>query len=399
MVAQTISGRAAAAARAGAATARAAAAAAVAVLLLAGVPTTSAATSVGDLPPSVRALPMDRLLSLFEVSFETPNVAGEIARHRAWAPPVADEVAACDGLARVIREYPRTSDARRALLDIGGIYARKGDWRSAEAPFRYVMEMMKGQSAARIAHFRLIEMYRYAGAPGRMDPITECRAAVNAYAGTPEEGLGRMLLGDLLAERRSFEAAFAEFERVIEQFPNQPYTSYARIRYALALTGGGEYERAREVLAPVLEDPVWAGRAYWARGEAYRGEGNTDAAVADYRRGAQAADSLWIRGESCLELGHIYASKFQLGPAREWLQACLAITPSRPDRLEIRREIINNLYASGAYVEAAEGAIELEMYVLNAPARYSEAEITETTRLCDDILDRCEMRLSGTGGE
>ncbi|MCJ7821817.1 MAG: tetratricopeptide repeat protein, partial [Armatimonadetes bacterium] len=173
---------------------------------------------------------MDRLLSLFEVSFETPNVAAEIARHRAWAPPVADEVAACDGLARVIRDYPRTSDARRALLDIGGIYARKGDWRSAEAPFRYVMEMMEGQSAARIAHFRLIELYRYAGTPQGVDAIDECRAAVAAYAGTDEEGLGRMLLADMLAARESFQPAFEEFQRVVDRFPGRPYTNYARIR-------------------------------------------------------------------------------------------------------------------------------------------------------------------------
>jgi len=40
-----------------------------------------------ELPPSLRALPMDALLSLFSVSFETPSMAAEVARLRAWGRP------------------------------------------------------------------------------------------------------------------------------------------------------------------------------------------------------------------------------------------------------------------------------------------------------------------------
>lgn len=147
------------------------------LLLLTMIGTRGAAVSPSDMPPSLRALPIESLLNLFAVPFETPNIAAEVARQHVWVPPVDNEVDLCPAYAEVIRRYPRTSDARRCLLDIATVYAKQGDWPTAEAPFRYVMEIAKGRAEAKIAHLRLLELYRYTGAPDGVDVIGECEAA------------------------------------------------------------------------------------------------------------------------------------------------------------------------------------------------------------------------------
>ena len=235
---------------------------AVAGLLLVVGPRPSWAASASDLPSSLQALPMEKLLGAFSISWEPPSLAADIARQRAWLAPEPNDIAACPRLAKVVQDYVGTSDARRALLDIAGAYARAGDWPAAEAPFRYVMEVKEGQTEARIARFRLVEMYRYAGATPPVDAIAECRSAVEACGGTPEEGLGRMLLGDMLADEGAYEAAFAEFERVLREFANQPYTTYARIRYALArkpTPREGRRRRPHETTSQGLRRPTTYG--------------------------------------------------------------------------------------------------------------------------------------------
>ena len=148
-----------------------------------------------------------------------------------------------------MQDYPGTSDARRALLDISLVYARRGDWTTAEAPYRYVMDVAKGQPEARIARTRLLILYQYAETlPEGLDPIVESRATIAADTGTPEEGLERLVLTDLLFRKQHAPGdAFPEFERLLTQFPNQSYTNYVRIHYALGLAGAEQAEQRRRL--------------------------------------------------------------------------------------------------------------------------------------------------------
>lgn len=357
--------------------------------------TTCTGASPAELPPSLRALPMDVLLSLFSVSFESPNMAAEVARLRAWAPASDTKSEACSALADVIVRYPRTSDARRALLDICGVYAGMGEWDTAEAPFRYVMEARSGQPEARVARFRLAELYRYTGR--RSYAILECRSGIEACAGTPEEGLGRALLADILAEQDDQrEQAFTEFERVLHEHPGQPYSSYARIQYALALVDCRRYDRALEVIAPVLDDPVWGGRARCAEGKAYAGRQNADAAITALLLAARTADSVFIRGEAYAELARVYEARRDFNNAQECLGNCMGIAPlPGKELLDMNLQRLHLLCASGQYIKAAALAVELEMAVTNQRSRYSEREMDHAIRSCNSILDSCEKALCG----
>lgn len=367
------------------------------LLLVLLAPGARCATTMMDLPPALQAIPMKALLDAFGTTFETPSLAAEVARFRAWAPPASDEVAVCPGLGRVMQDYPGTSDARLALYDLCSIYARKDDWTSVEAPFRYVMERYPGTSTARIAYLKLIDMYQYAGAPVGVDPIAECRAAIEAYAGTPEEGFGRMLLADMLAAKEAYEASFQEFERTIAQFPGQPYSSYARIRFGLHLVGAGQYDRALEVTEPVLADPAWSGRALYARGAARAGKGAMDAAIADYEKAARTADSVYIRADAYFALSEIYEQRGQHGRARECLEANLAISSMRRDQPQIRLSIIRQMQAAGEHLAAAQAAVALEKDMLNAPGRYGKSELSSSVWTCNEILDACEAALAKDG--
>ncbi len=191
---------------------------------------TAAPTYPESFPPALRSLPPDTLLQVFSFSDKPPLLAAEVARFRAWISPIPDANAVDETprLAEVIRKYPATSDALRALTDLCGIYAHKGDFATAEAPFRYVMTLKAGQREGRIAHFRLIELHRYQVAPQGVDVLDECRAAITAYAGTPEEGLGHLILADTLAEKTEYDRAMPEFQIVLDKFYEQPYARFAR---------------------------------------------------------------------------------------------------------------------------------------------------------------------------
>lgn len=305
------------------------------------------AVSPAELPPALRSLPLETLLRAFSVSWEPPNAAADLARQRAWLEPAIDDISACPRLARLLRDFPNTSDARRALLDIAGAYARAGDWEVAQAPFRYVMEIKDGQSEARIAHFRLVELYRYAGVTPPADPLEECRKAIAAYAGTPEEGLGRMMLGDMLAERDDYEGAFAEFERVLQGFPKQPYIADTRVRYSVALTAASQPDRAIEIVSPVLTDPLWRGRGHWARARAYAAQGEIGKAIVDYLVAAESADNLRIRGDCYQEAARLCDHQGNRSHAGEYLQACLEICPDHPERLQIRLDLARRFAGAG----------------------------------------------------
>jgi tetratricopeptide (TPR) repeat protein len=355
----------------------------------------SRAVSPADLPPALRALPMQDLIGLFSVPYEAPSLAAEIARHEAWVPPTSNDESVCPALVKVIQEYPRTADARRSLLDVAGIYARKGDWKSAQAPFLYVMEAQKGRPEARIAHLRLVEMYRYAGTPEGVNTIEECRKAVAAYAGTPEEGLGRMLLADLLAADDPASAqAYAEFQRVLDGFPGQSYTNYTRVRYALAMESAGQYDRVAAVLDPAVGDPSWGGRAKWVRGKAYLTQKRYEEAIADLTAAAQTADSVWVRGEAYAELGRAYQATERPGLAADAYQAALSIAPFRGGRVDTYLDLIRCRIAAGQYSEASSAAIEIEMDVLNNTTRYTEGERRAGIRELPALLAACRKALS-----
>jgi tetratricopeptide (TPR) repeat protein len=337
---------------------------------------------------------MEALLGVFSSSFEPPSLAAEVARLRAWVPPGQD-VNACPALAQVIVEYRGTADARRALLDICGVYAQLGDWATAEAPFRYVMEMYPKQAYGRVAHLQLVEFYRYWHPSGAVVAAKEARLAIAACAGTPEEGYARLLLAGALAGQHSYEEALAEFRRVVDEFPAEPYSSYARIWWAEALTESGAPDRAVEVLSPVLDDPVWGGRARYGLAVAHRKLGEVDAAVADYEQASRTADSVWFRSEAHRELARIFTERRQPARAMAHLKECLLVHPFRKDNLDIRLNIVQSLYASHDYLRAAQEALALELDALNSPGRYLPEAISIMTAACDDILDKCEAELRG----
>lgn len=368
----------------------------VAVLLFAALlvlPVTAlCTTSPSDLPPPVRSLPMEALLAAFTSSFESPSLPAEIAGIRAWVPP-GEDTAACLALVQVITRYPGTSDARRALLDIAGAYARAGDMKTAEAPFRYIMESFPASGQARIAHLRLVEAYRYGPPVWKEQAVEECQLALRSCQGTPEEGLALMLQSDLCVDDSEYDKAFAGYEEVLGRFPEQPYASYVRIRYSLALTQSGKPKRAEEVVARVLDDPIWGGRAHYARARARVDQGQAQAAISDFEKAALSADSLWFRSESYRELADLYAARGESRRAQESLRLCLSSYPLRKDDHYLRLRLIRSLYGSGAYLEAAQNAAALQMDLLNAPERYPEAQRSQVVRECDNVLDACEGRL------
>ncbi len=119
-----------------------------------------------------------------------------------------------------------------------------------------------------LAHFRLFEFYHSQKTPQGVDAVKECCAAIAAYAGTPEEGLGHLILGDVLDPAGKYDEAFAEYQTVIEKFPDQPYASFAHIRYGLSLEKAKKWQPAIVAVAPVMNDPPGPGGPVTVRGKA-----------------------------------------------------------------------------------------------------------------------------------
>ena len=364
---------------------------------LVAAPVRSLAVSAADLPPVLQKLPLEDLIKAFSVSWETPSIAAETARLRAWSIPAkkkGDMEEIRDRLVKVMQDYPGTSDARRALLDISISYAQKGDWATAEAPYRYVMEVMKGRSEERIARVRLINVYEYAeSTPKDLDIVAECRATVAAVAGTPEEGLGRMTLAGLLFDNHAPEEAVAEFERVISQFPNQPYSNYARVHYALDLVKSGQAEdaqRALDVTAPVLPDPAWSGRAS-PRGRAHNRLKMADEALADFRRPPKPRTASPFAATRSLKWPRFTSpgtSRTRPGNAC----ACIEVQPWREDRTGLEVRLMRSILATGDCARAAGMALALEMQVLSDPQHYAKAgQMDRVVHGCEQILDGCEQ--------
>jgi len=352
-----------------------------------------AAVSPAELPPALQALPMADLLGLFSVTFEEPNYLAEVARLRAWAPPVPDEQNA-GRLVEVIHRYPRTAAARRALLDLAGIYARKGDWVTAQSPFYYVMEVAEGKSEARIARLRLLEMYRHWGTPDGVNPISELQEAIRLFSGTPEEGFAHVLLGDFLNEQDKKEEAYAHYRIAAKQFPRALFANYARVRHSLALSDEKRYPEAREVLGASGHDPIWSGRALLARAEALDGEGDLDKAIADCTIAAETGDVPQIRGEAYRLLGELCSRRGLHDRAADAYRLSLVYTPLGPDRLERQLSVLKSLAAAGRNAEASAAAASLEMEVLNSSWCYSPEEMTRATHEIDSLL--AEMARNGS---
>ena len=204
-----------------------------------------------------------------------------------------------------------------------------------------------------------------------------------------------MLLADMLAAKESFAPAFEEFQRVVDRFPGQSYSNYARIRYALALVGGKRPEAVSEVIAPVLADAAWAGRARYALGRANEEQGKAEAAIADYIGATQSADSAYIRGEAYLGLSRLYAAAKRFSDAGAALQACLNVSAYREDRLNLKLDLMRDLCEAGSWDQAAGLALDVTMEVQNEKWRYPEALIAHTVKECDAVLDRCAHALGG----
>jgi len=256
------------------------------------------------------------------------------------------------------------------------------------------MEVAKGKAEARIAHLRLLEVHSYSDAPRGADVVAELREAIKAYAGTPEEGLARMLLGDLLVKQGKREDGFVQYRDVIVRFPAEPYARYARLRLALALEGQNECAKAREVLGPVLDDPIWGGRAYWIRGKLNVRECRYDAAVADFATAIRTADSVWVRGQCYLELARVYTEQGWADKARDAYAAYMRFSPSREERLDVQLGIVRSLLRAKRYVEAAQAAIEVEMEVdTTAATRYTKGDAERVKTELDPIIAQCEAAL------
>jgi len=369
-----------------------------ALLLLTLTPVTSLAVSFSDLPAPLQTIPSDDLVRLFSVTFEPPNLAAEIARHHAWAPNPADAEDLIPGFVQVLRTYPGTADARRALLDIAQIYVDKKKWAQAEAPFRYVTEVAKGKPEGRIAHLRLLEMHSYSGAPDGVDPVAELRAAAKEYAGTPEEGLAKLLLGDLLVKNGKHEEGFVQYRDVIYRFPRESYGRYARLRYALGLLEKDEYDKAAETLVPLLDDPIWSGRAYWVRGRVFAAERRPTEAIADLAKASQTADSVWVRGRCYYELGRLYTDEGWDVKARDCFVTYLRFLPPPAERLDVQITLLQNLLRAKRFVEAAEMATEVELQIETAPGLYAKGDSARSKTELDPIIAQCQAVLAGEGG-
>ncbi len=343
----------------------------VALLLLA-LSAASFATSYSDLPAALQAIPPDDLVHLFSLDFEPPNLAAEIAHHHAWAPNPADPADLVPGLVQVLKTYPGTADARRSLLDIGHIYLDKKDWAKAEAPFRYVMEVAQGKPEARIAHLRLLEMYSYWGAPEGVDLVAEFQAATKDFAGTPEEGHAKMLLGDYLVKQGKHEEGFLQYRDVLARFSGEPFGRYTRLRYALALLEKEQFDKAIDLLVPLLDDPIWSGRAYWVRGRIFARQQRYPEAIADLTKASQTADSVWVRGRCYYELGRAYTEEDFDAKARDCFVTYLRFLPDPAERLDVQITLLQNLLRAKRFVEAAEMATGIEMEIETAPSFYAK---------------------------
>jgi len=367
-----------------------------AALLLAATVRPSAAASRADLPAALQEVPASELIRLFAVPFEPPCLPAEIARHRVWQSTVADAEQLVPAFVQVARRYPGTSDARRALMDIASIYVDKGDRAKGEAIFRYVMEEAKGRPEGRIAHLRLIEFRKEITPPPGVDPVAECQAAVEAYAGTPEEGLARLELGDLLVKAKRPIDGFVEYETVIARFPRQPYSTYARIRYAQGLMDREDWDEARAVLGPALKDPTWGGRAYWVRGETYARQGKRQQAISDLTRACATGDGTWVRGQAYLELARVSAAAGDFDKALGCYETYQRLSPpGRVQRLDIRIEVVRTLFAAKRYAEAAEAVLAVEAEVEAKPVDfYLWDDANKARALLDPIYDQCLAALA-----
>ena len=160
----------------------------------------------------------------------------------AAVPPRQLTVEQKAALDRGVGEYEAAqrfnADRPEAHLNLGTLYAQRGDAARAEAEYRTAIELDPRFVQASV---NLADLYRGQGRDADGERVLR-----EAVARLPEDGSVRHALGLLLVREKRLDEAVGELRQAADLDPSHPRFAYV---YAIALDGSGRREEALRVLA------------------------------------------------------------------------------------------------------------------------------------------------------
>lgn len=184
---------------------------------------------------------------------------------------LADGPQAIQDLQFFLNEHPSDPLAMRALPYLAELQLAAGDVEAAERSFRHALEQFpRGplEDECRLGLARCLQRRQ------QLDEAALYFRAIAAKRGSPLAPRAQYSLaaGEYAAGR--IETAMAEYQRLIDQYPDSPWAARAMIGQARCLHHQNRHKQAEALLRPLTADPVvaveaglWLGLTYKARGE------------------------------------------------------------------------------------------------------------------------------------
>lgn len=184
---------------------------------------------------------------------------------------LADGPQAIQDLQQFLDKHPGDPLAMRALPYLAELQLNAGDVEAAERSFRRALEQYpRGplEDECRLGLARCLQRRQ------QLEEAALYFKAIAAKRGSPLAPRAQYSLaaGEYAAGR--IETAMAEYQRLLDQYPDSPWAARAMIGQARCLHHQNRHKQAEALLRPLIADPavaveagLWLGLTYKARGE------------------------------------------------------------------------------------------------------------------------------------